>query len=247
MRESLRLTNGRRSALTTTFTEVIPKSIARNVDLVSFSPPPSRIVKADPVIAYQILGLAAGRSENFTYSIALAHTNGPSLKVLAALQTSEQRVFDKGVTPKSKVASVTTTTAAKSHSTAVTSVSPSTTLPTAPVQPTSCALPGSISVQGAEPSVLNGSNGLARSGVATVVSEPVVVSTGPLIDCGPSYYLIVNANAPDGTLTYDFSDCETKGMTDSLPAAFVQIGDTISVFLNPPPNICTPGTSGNPP
>jgi hypothetical protein len=93
-----------------------------------------------------------------------------------------------------------------------------------PPPPAGCQLPGSLSVSGTDPSSLAGSGG----GV-TVVSLPVVISTGPLIDCGQHYHL--SMHGAHGT----YDDCETSAMTDDVSGQ-VQVNDFIQITLEPPPN-----------
>ena len=87
--------------------------------------------------------------------------------------------------------------------------------------------PGSLSVQGGSPSVLSGSGG-----TSTVVSEPVVISTGTLVACG-HHYLLSMTSSGGGTYT----DCEMGAMTDDVSAE-TNIGDTITISLVLPPNSC---------
>jgi len=65
----------------------------------------------------------------------------------------------------------------------------------------------------------------------TVVSSSVVISTGPLIDCGQHYHL--SMHGPHGYL----DDCEVSAMTDDV-SQYVQVNDFIQVTLEPPPNNC---------
>ena len=111
------------------------------------------------------------------------------------------------------------------------SPTPSTPEPTtpapAPPPAATCALPGSISVEGGSPSVLGGSGGTTM-----VVSDPVVLSAGPLVDCGHHYWLAMTSSGGG-----NYTDCEMQGMTDDVSADTL-VGDTISVSLEVPPNAC---------
>ena len=70
--ESLDLTNGTSHVLSTSFDEVIPSTVAKSVNDVSFSPPPSQILQSDPVVRYDLSNMAPGTSREFHYSVTLS-------------------------------------------------------------------------------------------------------------------------------------------------------------------------------
>jgi hypothetical protein len=88
---------------------------------------------------------------------------------------------------------------------------------------TTCQLPDSLTLTGTNPTSLPGDGG-----DATVVSDPVTISTGPLVNCGQDYELYME----DSQGGY-YIDCETGAMNDDV-SKYTLIGDTISVTLYPP-------------
>jgi serine/threonine protein kinase len=92
--ETLVLTNGLSHNLSTTYDEVIPISVAKTVSQVAFSPPPSRILKTDPVVQYDLRNLAPGSARTFSYSVDLANAPTESLEELSETQLSAQGSFD---------------------------------------------------------------------------------------------------------------------------------------------------------
>jgi hypothetical protein len=82
-------------------------------------------------------------------------------------------------------------------------------------------------VEGGSPSTLSGSGGTSQ-----VVSEPVVISTGPLTTCGHHYELSMTSSGGGS-----YTDCEMGGMTDDVSAE-TNVGDTMTISLVLPPNSC---------
>jgi hypothetical protein len=135
---------------------------------------------------------------------------GPTTAAVTTVPTSQTTIPTN---------STTTTTAAGQ--------APPSTAPPQTTQPPTCRLPGSISLQGTNPSSLPGSGGSA-----TVVSLPVVISTGPLTSCGQHYRLAMTSSGGGY-----YTDCEDASMSDDVSGS-TAIGDMITVSLEPPPNAC---------
>lgn len=102
--------------------------------------------------------------------------------------------------------------------------------PPPPPPPAECALPGSITASGGSPSSLGPSGGLT-----TVVSKPFVLSVGGLVSCGAHYRLSFNASG--GSRTSYGADCKTNGFSYDISGS-VQVGDSVDVHLELPPNAC---------
>ena len=94
--------------------DTIPKSIAKNITMISISPTPDKVIKADPVVSWMV-GLGAGQTFTFKYTI---HGHVPIGKV-AALQAPKVKVISSVyVKPKPKnntTAPVNTTNGTVSH------------------------------------------------------------------------------------------------------------------------------------
>jgi hypothetical protein len=104
-----------------------------------------------------------------------------------------------------------------------------------PVVPPGCSPPDSISVQGGDTGTLPG-----RGGTFTVTGSSVVLSTPALTDCGQHYRLAFVSNgssAGGATHSSNGHDCERTGFTYDI-SGYVQVGDTVSVRLDLPPNDC---------
>ena len=63
--------------------EVVPKSVADDVDDLAFTPGPDAIVERDPVVRFNVLGLAPGAATTWTFVVTLPPGAGP-LEQLAA-------------------------------------------------------------------------------------------------------------------------------------------------------------------
>jgi serine/threonine-protein kinase PknK len=89
------------SAVTATVDEVIPKSVAANVSAVSFHPAPSAIVQQDPIVSYQVTGLAPAASMSFSYGVALPGNvvSASRLQALAADQDMALAAFGRSTGP----------------------------------------------------------------------------------------------------------------------------------------------------
>jgi hypothetical protein len=100
--------------------------------------------------------------------------------------------------------------------------------------PTPCALPNSIGVTGGDHSSLGPSGGSF-----TVTSTPVVLSADAP-DCGDPYKLSFGASRPSGG-TVSGSSCHPHGDISyniSSGPNPVQVGDSVTVNLEAPPNSC---------
>ena len=91
--ENLVLTNGTNHELTTTYDEVIPNTVASNVDKITFNPRPSEIVTTDPLVRYD-LSLAAGTSRTVRYSVRLPGSGPVSLSALVESMQGAQGGYD---------------------------------------------------------------------------------------------------------------------------------------------------------
>lgn len=91
--ENLVLTNGTNHELTTTYDEVIPNTVASNVDKITFNPRPSEIVTTDPLVRYD-LSLAAGASRTVRYSVRLPGSGPVSLSALVESMQGAQGGYD---------------------------------------------------------------------------------------------------------------------------------------------------------
>jgi hypothetical protein len=100
--------------------------------------------------------------------------------------------------------------------------------------PTPCALPNSIGVTGGDHSSLGPSGGSF-----TVTSTPVVLSASA-VDCGDPYKMSFGASRPGGG-TVSGASCSPHGDISyniSSGPNPVQVGDSVSVTLEAPPNSC---------
>ncbi len=91
----LTVDNGTAATLHTTYDEVIPKSVAANINHVTFGTPYDKIVNRDPVVQYD-LNLAAAKSSTVSYSAEVGKTTGSwssRLNKLANDQISAQNAF----------------------------------------------------------------------------------------------------------------------------------------------------------
>jgi len=89
------LTNGTSSAVKTSYYEVIPNTVAPSVNDIAFSPTPDQVIRADPIVRYDVK-LAAGASERITYTANLPSTNqspGARLASLAESQITDQKAY----------------------------------------------------------------------------------------------------------------------------------------------------------
>ncbi len=106
--------------------------------------------------------------------------------------------------------------------------------PTPTPTPTPCALPNSIGVTGGDHSSLGPSGGSF-----TVTSTPVVLSANA-VDCGDPYRLSFGASRPSGG-TVSGASCHPHGDISyniSSGPNPVQVGDSVTVNLEAPPNSC---------
>jgi len=95
LRGMVTLDNGTIKDILTTYYEVIPKSVAKDVAGVTFHPTPEKIVSADPVVQYG-LNLTSGGSSTISYSTKIGKTTGSwatRLRHLASDQISAQSAF----------------------------------------------------------------------------------------------------------------------------------------------------------
>jgi hypothetical protein len=99
-----------------------------------------------------------------------------------------------------------------------------------PPPPATCALPGSITVQGGNPSSVGGSGG-----TVTVASTPFALITPTLVNCGQHYELSFSASGNGGTASGH--DCKMEGFDYDI-SAYVQVGQTVTIQLLLPPNEC---------
>jgi serine/threonine protein kinase len=112
LRGAVQLSNGGSNVLRTFYDEVIPKSVAPSIDGLSLDPAPARIVKADPVVRYQ-LDLTSGSAMTFGYDVQLSRTRGSWSSRLSALandQVQAQRDYlrTSGQRPPSTLTTLTT-------------------------------------------------------------------------------------------------------------------------------------------
>jgi hypothetical protein len=99
-----------------------------------------------------------------------------------------------------------------------------------PPPPATCALPGSITVQGGNPGSVGGSGG-----TVTVASTPFALITPTLVNCGQHYELLFSASGNGGTASGH--DCKMEGFDYDI-SAYVQVGQTVTIQLLLPPNEC---------
>jgi hypothetical protein len=100
--------------------------------------------------------------------------------------------------------------------------------------PAECALPGAIGVTGGDHSSLGPSGGSF-----TVTSTPVVLSADA-VDCGEPYRMSFGASRPSGG-TVSGASCHPHGDISyniSSGPNPVQVGDSVTVNLEAPPNSC---------
>ncbi len=83
------LSNGTAKPILANYHEVLPKSVASNVDRIKFSPPPSVIVKPDPVVSYPV-ALAAGKSEKIGFSVNVGPTDGDRAARMRQLANAQE-------------------------------------------------------------------------------------------------------------------------------------------------------------
>jgi hypothetical protein len=88
-----------------------------------------------------------------------------------------------------------------------------------------CQYPGSIGVSGGSVS------SLGPQGGSFTATGPVTLSTGGLVNCGQHYQLAYSTGG--GSSGYD---CKTSGFNYS--PSNIQVGDSVSVNFNLPPNSC---------
>jgi Protein kinase domain len=99
LHEELRLTNTTSKPLDSTYDELVPKEIASSASVLSFSPPPDRVVAADPVVRYAVHALAPKQVATFAYD-ATVPASGASeqrLKSWAASQAQEADAYQRQV------------------------------------------------------------------------------------------------------------------------------------------------------
>lgn len=99
--------------------------------------------------------------------------------------------------------------------------------PPAPPPTPECQYPSSIGVSGGDTSSLG-----PQGGSFTVTSPNVTLSTGGLVNCGQHYQLGYSSSS--GGSGYD---CKTSGFSYGI-GSNVQVGDSVSVNFNLPPNSC---------
>ena len=226
---SLKFTNPTSSAITTTFTEVIPKSLAPSVSSITFDPQPV-VVKADPVVQYTET-IAPGDTFVATYEIAVPATGATRERLL---KWSEDLAAETGTTTTTTLPPVTTTEAPTTTAPASTSppsvtTRPVVTTPTtaAPPPPTTTAPPPadgfiwmSVNNNGANEASFTFSNGTTL----TVPSQGLASSA--LISVPPGSHLVsLTTGVTDGiacsghssgsgnTANYDVAPGETVGCT----------------------------------
>ena len=86
---STTLTNGTAGRINSTYYEVLPESVARNVKSISFNPRPKKVLQSDPVVAFGI-DLASGRSERITFAVDVGPTGeGPSTRLHRLAQAQQ--------------------------------------------------------------------------------------------------------------------------------------------------------------
>lgn len=84
--ETLSLTNTTAKQVHTTYDEVIPKSVVANVKDVSFSPSPTKVISADPIVRFDVL-VAPGQTFSVKYR-TVTSAGDVSQKRLASLAQS---------------------------------------------------------------------------------------------------------------------------------------------------------------
>jgi hypothetical protein len=88
LHEDLRLTNTTAKPLDSSYDEVVPKEVASSASLLSFTPPPDKVVTADPVVRYAVHALAPGQVAAFHYD-ATVPGNGASTRRLQSWASSQ--------------------------------------------------------------------------------------------------------------------------------------------------------------
>ena len=87
---STTVSNGASKPINNQYEEVIPKSVARNVDKMRFSPLPEKVIKSDPVVGYDV-ALASGSSTKVGYRVTIpSFTVSPSAELLALARDQER-------------------------------------------------------------------------------------------------------------------------------------------------------------
>jgi len=92
---SATLENGKAVEILASYYEVLPKSVASNVNRVKFSPPPHKILQSDPVVLYPVF-LPAGMSEKIAFSVNIGPTDGDRatrLRQLARAQDAAEASY----------------------------------------------------------------------------------------------------------------------------------------------------------
>jgi serine/threonine protein kinase len=83
------LSHNEPSPLLTTYTEVLPRSVASNVKHVTFTPHDDQVIQADPVVLFPI-GLGAGITTKLTFSADVGPTSGAWPARLAQLAEAQE-------------------------------------------------------------------------------------------------------------------------------------------------------------
>jgi hypothetical protein len=227
---TLAFTNPTSSPVTTTYTEVIPKSLASSVTSVRFAPPPV-VVQADPVVQWTET-LAPGQSAIVTYEVTVA-ADGATRQRLLQWQQDRAAALDTATTTTTTTAPppTTTTTPTTTPTTAVKAppaTAPSTTTTTAPPTTTTAPPPPqgqiwvSVENSGQAPATFQFSNGITISNVAP---QGQGSSTYVAVDAGVHPVTLTNGTATDivcsngrtttsgNTANYDVAPGETVGCT----------------------------------
>lgn len=101
LHSEMRVTNLMDSGVTATMDNVIPKSVSRNVSRLRWHPEPRTIVRADPVVRYEVDSLAPRDQRIFAYDADVApegYQHG-RLKALANDQAAAQNDYDLAMGP----------------------------------------------------------------------------------------------------------------------------------------------------
>ncbi len=88
------VTNSGEAKGTASHFEVIPKEVARDVSDITFKPAPTEVIKADPVVRYDLSTLEPGESLTLTYEVRLP-ARGRSTPRLEHLARDKERADDE--------------------------------------------------------------------------------------------------------------------------------------------------------
>jgi hypothetical protein len=97
LRAELTLTNTGDDVSSGSHIEVIPKSVAADVDAIHFSPAPDEVLARDPVVRYDLRGLEPGDEMRVTYEVELSADGADEerLRALAADQVDAQDEWNR--------------------------------------------------------------------------------------------------------------------------------------------------------